>query len=508
MKKIISTLIGALALFAMVIQPTSLTTTQIASATSTLCIENPTSPECINIPMCMPNQGQACSSMPNVCGESTQWTYDCMGSCSAIMPPMPADTNENGTPDCMEEENECVEWAWDPCVSEENVCGNTSEGTIDCNGSCTAIVPTPEDENENGTPDCMEIPYVDGQITKTANLSITTIWSPITYTLSYSNIGNSSTTNGITISDTLPAGTSVISASQEYEQEGNTIYFYFEWLGAGQTWFITITVSTAETVAGVITNTATIDMSCYIETRDTYVKSISNLLSLPIIVKVRNLCDENSQNNTSSVNVTMRQQWGWFWWGAGSPPPPVLLDTWWPSTWSTNTGTVDTWDALTFAQQNDISTVDSEDARLTDKIIRGEVAKILSTFYKNVLKKTITHIDECNPSNYSDYATTDEETRWYIYDVCSVGLMGWKNDKKSILDAFRPSAFITKAEFATVLSRMLYNTVSDNNGETWFEPHFAALIANGIISEAGNANDYEIRGNVFDMLLKAGNIMK
>lgn len=91
-----------------------------------------------------------------------------------------------------------------------------------------------------------------------------------------------------------------------------------------------------------------------------------------------------------------------------------------------------------------------------------------------LLKKEIAHIDACNPSNYSDFATTDEETRGYIYDACSVGLMGLRNDKKAILDAFRPLTSSQKP-FSAILSRMLYDTVSDDTIEEWYAPHFAAL---------------------------------
>jgi hypothetical protein len=71
--------------------------------------------------------------------------------------------------------------------------------------------------------------------------------------------------------------------------------------------------------------------------------------------------------------------------------------------------------------------------------------------------------------------------------------MGWKNDKQVILDMFRPSDFITKAEFAAILSRMIYNTISDNNGETWFVPHIEALIKNDIIPSLPNPNEFETR---------------
>ena len=797
MKKIMSFIIGALAVLTMVIQPTSFTTTQTANADSTFCIENPSAPECMSIPMCAPNAYMPCTSTPNACGETMMWTNSCEWICMAI-PPIPADTNENGTPDCTEPPI-CVENEWDICQSESNACGAFGQWTVQCNGSCNAIMPTAEDINENSVADCLEPdmtlfnvyatpnadipgsqmifsiwyqnltnfiannvkitytlpantnfvssssssedtggvvtlnlgdvagntsnyvnmtiatteahdygsvlhtftissdvdtnsenniietyttiedpfvdvwvnkfinrkskfiapgsevtymieygnngnttagesiitdtlpawttfvsssvtpttnasgvltwnvwtiapdrhneslgliyvtvstvwfqeedsitnvadilsycnevvyaeyvttvenlieipvplapeatipcdnnppnntssyeltfrtePTVDLSIVKTANVSSIVAWGQITYTLSYSNVWNQRTENRITVSDLLPEWTTFVSSSVEPAgHEGNYYYWEVNWLDAGQTWSITVTVSTSGLPTGRIVNTGTIDMNCYdYESRSMIIPVEINYVSHPIYIWSN--CDNNSENDQSAAAVNIVVAWGGFGWGQGgwggwsAPTPPQLLETWAPSTGTNNTWNTNTWEAApqdpyTFAKENGITTVELEDARLDAQIIRGEVAKMISRFYTNVLKKTIVHIDACKPENYSDYDTTDEETRWYIYDACSVGLMGWKNDKSVILDAFRPSAFITKAEFAAILSRMLYNTQSDNNSETWFQPHVDALLENGIIQSFSSPNTFEIRWNVLDMILKASNIMK
>lgn len=798
MKKIISTLIGTLALFAMVIQPTSLSTTQTTSATSSICIEFPTSPECMAIPMCSPIAYMPCTSTPNACGETMMGTNSCEWVCMAI-PPVPADANENWMPDCTEPPT-CVENEWDICQTESNVCGEYGQGTYQCNGSCNAIMPTVEDLNENTIADCvepdmtlsniyatpnsdipgsqmiftiwyqnlsnfiannvkitytlpantnfvsssttgsentggvvtldlgnvagntntsvdltiatteaheiwsvlhtftisadidtnsennsietytsiedpfvdvwvskfinrkyrniapgseityfieygnngnttagesiitdtlpawttfvsssvtpttnasgvltwnvwtitpdrhnestnyiyvtistagfeendsitniadivstcnevvyeeyvtmienyMEIPVpltpeviipcdnntpnntssyevtlrteptVDLSIVKTANVSSIVAWGQITYTLSYSNVGNQRTENRITISDILPEGTTFVSSSVEPAwHEGNYYYWEVNWLEDGQTWSITVTVSTSGLPAGRIVNTGSIEMNCYdYESRSMIIPVEINYVSHPIYIWSN--CDNNSENDQSSASVNIVVAWGGFgWWQGGwggwsAPTVPQLLETWAPNTGNNNTWSTNTWEAApqdpyTFAKENGITTVELEDSRLDAQIIRWEVAKMISRFYTNVLKKTIVHIDACNPQNYSDYDTTDEETRWYIYDACSIWLMGWKNDKSVILDVFRPGAFITKAEFAAILSRMLYDTQSDNNSETWFQPHVDALLQNGIIQSFASPNTFEIRWNVLDMLLKASNIMK
>jgi hypothetical protein len=40
---------------------------------------------------------------------------------------------------------------------------------------------------------------------------------------------------------------------------------------------------------------------------------------------------------------------------------------------------------------------------------------------------------------------------------------------------------------------MLYNTISEDNGETWYMPHVEALIKNGIIPSLSNPNEFETR---------------
>ncbi|MDP3957914.1 MAG: hypothetical protein Q8Q36_00435 [bacterium] len=72
---------------------------------------------------CSPNEGQVCNSPPNSCGSTNQGTVQCDGSCSAQFPP----------PDPPDLGNQCL--------SEANSCGLRDLGTIQCSGSCSAAVP-------------------------------------------------------------------------------------------------------------------------------------------------------------------------------------------------------------------------------------------------------------------------------------------------------------------------------------------------------------------------------
>jgi hypothetical protein len=79
-----------------------------------------------------------------------------------------------------------------------------------------------------------------------------------------------------------------------------------------------------------------------------------------------------------------------------------------------------------------------------EKVTRAEVADMIVKHYKDVLKQTIVRKDSCDPKNYSDYKSMNTATRENIYDVCSLGLMGWSNDRKIQIKNFRPSDYMTK----------------------------------------------------------------
>ncbi|MFA7284508.1 MAG: hypothetical protein WC004_01640 [Candidatus Absconditabacterales bacterium] len=92
---------------------------------------------------CSPLFNMPCSST-NACGDSMPGMYSCQGVCSAPTPPMPPLYGLS-----------CV------ATSPTNACGDfeVATGTYQCNDSCSAIAPEtprPQDSNENETPDCLE----------------------------------------------------------------------------------------------------------------------------------------------------------------------------------------------------------------------------------------------------------------------------------------------------------------------------------------------------------------
>ena len=345
----------------------------------------------------------------------------------------------------------------DECVSDDHVvlCDNNSDNNTD-----------------SVTTSLYEAPSIDVSITKSANTPSITVWGQITYTINYANNGNT-WANGITITDELPAWVTFVSSSiNTSEREGNFYYWMFEWLAPWQTGSITVVVTT--TTVGTVTNVASIDSRCYNENIDSIVIfNDDNFIPTPIIVRPR-VCDNNEENNSDDAVVSVTQWWS-FGWGF---VPPGLLDTGGPL------GLLDTW-----APQWS-----------TEKVTRWQVAKMLTDYYKNILKLSITRKDTCNPKNYGDYNKMSKTIRESIWDACSLWLMGLKNDRKSLLKLFRPSDYMTKWEFAAVLSRMLYNTDWKDNGKFRYSAHIFLLKHYKVVNGTIKAYEFETKWNVEKLL--------
>ncbi|MEI6119251.1 MAG: S-layer homology domain-containing protein [bacterium] len=119
--------------------------------------------------------------------------------------------------------------------------------------------------------------------------------------------------------------------------------------------------------------------------------------------------------------------------------------------------------AYKYAREHELITAASSDAKLYAKIKRKELAKLISIYVKNVVGLVADPARKCD---FSDLSKETTATRAYIKDVCKLGIMGVHQDGKTPLSLFKPNTFVTRAEVATVLSRVLfadtYNTPLDS----------------------------------------------
>ena len=59
--------------------------------------------------------------------------------------------------------------------------------------------------------------------------------------------------------------------------------------------------------------------------------------------------------------------------------------------------------------------------------------------------------------SFPDIQNETAEMRFYIKIACQLGLMGFKSDGKSLKEKFNPNNIVTRNQFGTVLSRVLYD---------------------------------------------------
>lgn len=146
---------------------------------------------------------------------------------------------------------------------------------------------------------------------------------------------------------------------------------------------------------------------------------------------------------------------------------PVILNQW--------AYTEEVKKAYKWAYENDVTTIQTLDnARPEEELLRWQMAKILVNYAINVLWKEITSI----PSYCSwddDEEWPNEEIKSYWKKACALWIMGVN------VKSFNPMWKVSRAQFWTALSRLLW---WDKNNATWdnyYEWHLSALKWNGYL---------------------------
>ena len=150
--------------------------------------------------------------------------------------------------------------------------------------------------------------------------------------------------------------------------------------------------------------------------------------------------------------------------------------------------------AYDFAYKNGITTMDSIDkANMNGYITRAEMAKMISNYAKNILWKAPDTTKACLFLN----SNVSADLVQYMTESCQLWLMWqWITD-------FRPNDYVTRAEFWTVLSRMLYWTPDWE--DVYYSSHLYRLKARWIITN-DDPNLQEVRWYVMLMLMRSDNL--
>jgi len=159
-------------------------------------------------------------------------------------------------------------------------------------------------------------------------------------------------------------------------------------------------------------------------------------------------------------------------------------------------------EAYKWAYKNGITTMPTiEEARLKDNITRAELAKMMVVFMSEVL-----HRQPVITETF-DYPDVNEKALWdltgYIQLAYQYQIMGIQADGKP-LNKFNPRGKVSRAEFATVLSRVLYGSVNNQKWSNYREKHIEALNKAGILTNT-DPKIQELRWWIILMLYRSQN---
>lgn len=155
-------------------------------------------------------------------------------------------------------------------------------------------------------------------------------------------------------------------------------------------------------------------------------------------------------------------------------------------------------DAYIYAYLKGITTMDTvESAELDRGLTRAELAKMMVVVAQNLgkEKKVDTSV------SYADTASVTGDLADYIQQAYQMQIMGIDADGNP-LENFNPHGEVSRAEFATVLSRVLFGDQYNQGTEDYYSKHLEVLKNKGILQQ-DNPHIKELRGWVMLMLMRA-----
>ena len=154
-------------------------------------------------------------------------------------------------------------------------------------------------------------------------------------------------------------------------------------------------------------------------------------------------------------------------------------------------------DAYLWACQHNITTIRTiQEVRLDQPLTRAELAKIMSVY---AMKEYHLKPLRAAAVNYKDVNTDLGDLADYIQLAYQLQIMGIDADGTPI-QAFEPHKLVSRAEFATVLSRVIWGNKHNISGDDRYSAHLQALKKYRVITSDVPANWWELRGRALLML--------
>lgn len=137
-----------------------------------------------------------------------------------------------------------------------------------------------------------------------------------------------------------------------------------------------------------------------------------------------------------------------------------------------------------------------QQANLTGKLLRKYAAKMISQFATNVLSLKPNNLVVCN---FKDISAETPETQYYMRLACKLGFM-WLEADGTPNTVFNPNGEVTRAQFGTMLSRLLYGSKYNAQPGLRYDAHLQALQSAGIMTKISQPFMLELRGYVMLMM--------
>ena len=158
--------------------------------------------------------------------------------------------------------------------------------------------------------------------------------------------------------------------------------------------------------------------------------------------------------------------------------------------------------AYEWALEKWITTIDNIDkARLSDWLTRAELAKMMSQYMTKVLWKTPVDAEKVE---YSDVNESLGDLADFIQTAYAYKIMGINADGTPLKE-FNPNGKVTRAEYATVFSRVLFGDKYNKSEWNYYEDHLNALKEAGILTNT-TPTITEVRGWVMLMMYRSNSV--
>ena len=139
-----------------------------------------------------------------------------------------------------------------------------------------------------------------------------------------------------------------------------------------------------------------------------------------------------------------------------------------------------------------------QQANMNGYITRAQLAKMVAKYMASV---TSLKADTSVKCSFNDMSKQTKEIQAYAKTVCQLGVM-WVNAYGNPNVSFNPNLKVTKAQFITILSRILRGKKYNTPWADYYAKHLAALKGTSVLGTNVSAMELELRGDVMLLLYR------